>query len=245
MCSPGLFLEATSKGITMFGNSFYRTLSNRTICALLGAALICSGCAAEHKKFATPAKQDWEKAQLGIMYQVAEQEYKVGDYDKCRDGLAKMLEVKASFAPMHILMAKVDLEGGSLDDAASQLKTAAAIAPNDPEPYYLLGVVYQRWQKFDTAADYYDQAAAKKPDQANYVLASVEMKISLGQLDEARQYLLDKVMYFDQSAAIRVALVKDRGPQRGSRRGSKVLPGCDAACAGGQEHPLVLRRGLV
>jgi len=192
----------------MLKNSFYRTFSYRTCAAAIAATLFLTGCESEHKKFAEPAKQDWEKAQLGIMYQVAEQEYKVGDYDKCRDALAKMLAVKAPFAPMHILMAKVDLEGGSLDDAASQLKTASTITPNDPEAYYLLGVVYQRWQKFETAADYYDQAAAKKPDQAIYVLASAEMKISLGQLDEARQYLLDKMMYFDQSAAIRVALAR-------------------------------------
>lgn len=193
----------------MLTKSFYRTLSYRTFAAVaVAGALMAGGCAQEHKKFAEPAKQDWEKAQLGIMYQVAEQEYKVGDYDKCRDSLAKMLQVTAPFEPSHVLMAKVDLEGGSLDDAASQLKKASEITPSDPEPYYLLGVVYQRWQKFDTAADYYQQAAAKKPDQAIYVLAVAEMKISLGQLDDARQYLLDKIMYFDQSAAMRVALAR-------------------------------------
>ncbi len=197
----------------MHKNSFYRTLNYRTLSfrsmALAAAVLagsMTAGCQAEHNKFSADSKKEFEGAKLGILYQVAEQQYKVGDYDKCKEGLAQMLATKASFAPMHTLAAKVDLEGGSLDDAATQLRKSMEITPNDPEPYYLLGVVYQRWQQLDTAAGYYEQAAAKKPDEAMYVLAAAEMKISTGKLDEAREYLNDKIMYFDQSSAMRVAL---------------------------------------
>ena len=40
------------------------------------------------------------------------------------------------------------------------------------------------------------------------MLALVEMKISLGKLDEAKKILQDKEVYFEQSAALRIALAR-------------------------------------
>jgi tetratricopeptide (TPR) repeat protein len=142
------------------------------------------------------------------MYQVAEQQYKVGDLAKCRESLKSALAVPTPYAPMHVLAARVELEGGSLDVAATQLKEALTIDGSKAEPLYLLGVVYQRWQKFETACDYYQQACDKSPSEALYVLAVAEMRITLGQLDQARQFLEDKAVYFEQSAAMRVALAR-------------------------------------
>jgi Flp pilus assembly protein TadD len=185
-------------------NRLYRTLAVAVI-----STLAAVGCQSEHKKFASKQTLDWEKARLGIMYEVANQQYKVGDFDKCKEGLSKMLLANVQFAPMHVLAAKVALEGSnSLEDAAEQLKKAIEINPADAEPYYLLGVVYQRWQKFDTAAEYYQQACEKKPTEANYVLAVAEMKISEGKLDEAKDLLEAKAQYFEQSAAIQIGLAK-------------------------------------
>ena len=183
----------------------YRTLA---LAALL--AMATAGCEAEHQKFKERASKDWENARMGFLYEVAEQQYKVGDYSKCKEQLTQMLAAGTPFEPMYVLAAKVSLatESGSLDDAANSLKKALELKPDDAEAYYLLGVVYQRWQKLDTAADYYEQASERKATEANYVLAVVEMKITLGKLDEAKQLLENKVGFFEQSAAMRVALAK-------------------------------------
>jgi tetratricopeptide (TPR) repeat protein len=173
-------------------------------------ALSFAGCEAEHKKFVKESQQmkSWEIQRVGIMNQVAEQQYRVGELDKCRETLKQALAIDAPYAPIHILAAKVEMEGGSLEEAATHLKRAAALDGKDPESLYLLGVVYQRIQKFDTALGYYLQASEKNANEARYALAAAEMQITLGQLDDARQLLEDKVDFFEQSPAMHIALAR-------------------------------------
>jgi len=161
-----------------------------------------------HQEFTEQSRAAFDRQRLDIMYQVAEQQYRVGELDKCRESLKNALAVPTPYAPMHVLAARVELEGGNLDVAATHLKKALEIDATKAEPLYLLGLVYQRWQKFDTACDYYQQACDKNPGEALYVLAVAEMRITLGQLDEAKQFLEDKMLYFEQSASMRIALAR-------------------------------------
>src|SRR4051794_38656453 len=98
---------------------------------MLTAALAVgfAGCEAEHTKFVKDSKQqkNWELQRVDIMYQVAEQQYRVGDMDQCHESLKQALAVNAPYAPIHVLAAKVELEGGSLEEATTQLKQALAI----------------------------------------------------------------------------------------------------------------------
>jgi tetratricopeptide (TPR) repeat protein len=191
----------------MLKKIFYRTL----LAAVTAAAL--TGCdstmqRAEHEKFLARDQTKFNRQRLDIMYQVAEQQYKVGDLDKCREQLRTALTVTTPYAPTHILAARVELEGGSLEVAEAQLKEALAIDSTKAEPFYLLGVVQQRWQKYDQACEYYQQACEINASEALYVLAVAEMQMTLGHLDGARQLLEDKMRYFEQSAAMRIALAR-------------------------------------
>ena len=188
--------------------SLYRTLMLSAAAAGVLATVGCSGMSKDHETAKQKGNNTWNMARIGIMYQLAETQYKVGDYDKCESTLREAFATKAQFAPMYILAAKVDIERGNLEPAANQLNAAIRINPNEPEPYYLLGVLYQRWQKQEVACDYYKQAWAKKSDEARYMLAVVEMEISLGRLDEAQATLENKIVYFEQSAAARIALAR-------------------------------------
>ena len=180
----------------------YRSLAFAGIAA---AILASTGCDDMTKSQATMKQQQynrWNTARIGVMLQLAQQQYEVGDYDKCRKTLDEAFAMKARrSSALHVLAAKVEIEKGSLEAAADHLQTAARIDPNSPEPFYLLGVVYQRWQKNDVAADYYQQAWDRKPGDAMYMMAVAEMKISLGKLDDAKKILQDKEVYFEQSAA--------------------------------------------
>lgn len=180
------------------------------LAAVLTAALAAgfAGCEGAHKPFVEQSEQkkNWDLQQMNINYQVAEQQYRVGDLDKCRESLKQALAINAPYAPIHVLAAKVEMEGGSLDEAIAQLKKALTIKPADPEPLFLLGVVYQRVQKFDTALDYYRQACEKNANEARYALAVAEMEIALNQLDHAKLFLEDKLNNFEQSPAMHIAL---------------------------------------
>ncbi len=186
----------------------YRSLAFAGIAA---AVFMSTGCEDMSKTQATMKQQqynNWNGTRVGVMLQLAQQQYEVGDYDKCRKTLDEAFAMKSPSAPLHVLAAKVEIEKGSLEAAADHLQTAARIDPNSPEPFYLLGVVYQRWQKNDVAADYYQQAWDRKPGDAMYMMAVAEMKISLGKLDDAKKILQDKEVYFEQSAALRIALAR-------------------------------------
>src|ERR1035437_9516564 len=158
--------------------------------AVLGA-LAFAGCSGmkQHETMKVQQTTRWNLTRIAIMYQLAEQQYKVGDYDKCNETLKDAFGTKAQFAPIFILAAKVQIEQGNLEAAAEHLNHAIRINANEAEPYYLLGVLYQRWQKPEVAADYYKQAWSRKPGEARYMLATVEMEISLGRLEEAQSTL--------------------------------------------------------
>ena len=192
----------------MTHNNLYRTLALAALTALPLAGLTACGGPQTQKDIKGAATIRWDAARVGVLYQLAMQQYTVGDYDKCRETLAEAFKSKTPSAPLHILASRVELENGSLELANSHLKTAVQIDGNNAEAYYLLGVVYQRWQNIQAAHDYYDLAFQKSPTEALYLLAVVEMKISLGRNDDAEKLLEEKLVYFEQSSAMRVALAK-------------------------------------
>jgi tetratricopeptide (TPR) repeat protein len=189
----------------MPSNSLYRTF---VFSAAFAGTLLFAGCGAQNRQDTAKEKglTRWNMTRIGIIYQLAEQQYKVGDYDKCAETLKDAFALKAEFSPVYVLAAKLQIEKSNLELAAAYLNKAIQIKASDPEPYYLMGVLYQRWQKSDVACDYYKQAWDRKPDEARYMLAMVEMQITLGRLDDAQSVLESKLVYFEQSAALRVAL---------------------------------------
>ncbi len=186
----------------------YRSL---IIVTLAVATLTLTACQQPNKKHVTLKEEQynrWNMTRVGVLNQLAAQQYAAGEYDKAKETLGQAYALKTDSAPTYILGGKIEIEKGSLELAADYLKAALRIDPQNPEPYYLLGVVYQRWQKADVAHDYYASAFAKKPTDPLYLLAVTEMKITLGQIDEAQTLLEEKTVYFEQTAAVRVALAR-------------------------------------
>jgi len=188
--------------------SLYRTLPLAFVAAAILFATGCDDMMKKHDALKEESYGRWNMTRMAVMYQLAEQQYEVGDYDKCKKTMEDAMALKTPYGPLQTLAGKVEIEKGSLELAASYLKEGARLDPTNPEPLYLLGIVYQRWQKNDVAADYYQQAWDRKPSEALYMLAVAEMKITLGQLDDAQKMLEGKLVYFEQSAGVRVALAR-------------------------------------
>jgi tetratricopeptide (TPR) repeat protein len=121
---------------------------------------------------------------------------------------------------IHILTAKVCIEQGQLEQAATELdaardldktlsenKTVAGLAQtSSAEADYLSGAIYQRWQQPEKALSYYESACRKAPNELSYFMARAETMVALGQQDAALKLLQDKVVYFEHSAVIRDAV---------------------------------------
>lgn len=180
-------------------------------CIALAVSAAMPGCG-EFSKDRKTAKEEqydrWNAARVTIMVQLARQQFDAGDFDKCRQTIVQCLTMDPKHQPTYVLAGRLELESGDVEKAAGFLKQAIALKTDDPEPYYYMGVCYQRWQNFQSAHDNYKLAWERKDTEPAYMLAMVEMKISLGQIDDAEKTLLDKLAFFEQTPAIRVALAK-------------------------------------
>jgi Flp pilus assembly protein TadD len=149
------------------------------------------------------AAREWNGARSSVLTSLANEQYKSGNFDKCRRTVDEALKMTPDSEPLHVLSAKLAIENGQLEVAEQELALARKYNPNDPEPFYLSGVVCQRWQKPQLAYDYYHQASGKAPAELAYVLAESEMLVALDHAAEALTLLQGKVVYFEHSGAIR------------------------------------------
>ena len=164
-----------------------------------------AGCNNKNQQKAE-AQQRWNNTRASILLGVAQDQYKAQDFDKCKETLAKAMAMAPDSPQIHTLNAKVEIELGHLESAERELQIARKFGPAEPEPYYLSGVIFQRWQKPQTALEFYRQAGQRAPSELPYVLAEGEMLVALGRVPEALTLLQSKVSYFENSPAIRDAV---------------------------------------
>ena len=179
---------------------------------LLLASLVLSlplaGCQ-QNKKEPTPrekATHEWNSARAAVLFGLATDQYKSGNFDKSRQTVGEAMKLVPDSAPLHVLSAKLYIEGGQLEMAEQELKIARQFSPNEGEAYYLSGVVYQRWQKPQTAYEFYRQATSKAPAELAYLMAESEMLVAMDRMPEALELLQSKVTYFEHSGTIRDAV---------------------------------------
>jgi Flp pilus assembly protein TadD len=165
------------------------------------------GCASSRQKTQREeAQKQWNDARAGVLYGLAKDQYSTGNFDKARQTIDEALKLDPTSEPLHILEAKLEIEQGQLEAAEIELKTAQKLNVKDPEPDYLLGVIYQRWQKPETALQCYQGASDKAPAELAYIMARAETLVAMERQPEAVKLLEEKVTYFEHSAVIRDAL---------------------------------------
>lgn len=171
---------------------------------LLSLALLV-GCSSMKNEQKIAAKKEWNSARANVLFSLAKDQYATGNFDKSRQTVDEALGMDPQNVNLRILSAKLNIEQGRLEAADADLKLARATNPRNSETDYLSGVIYQRWQKPETAYDYYKAASEKAPSELAYVLARAEMLVAMDKPAEALQLLQDKVTFFEHSAAIRDA----------------------------------------
>jgi Flp pilus assembly protein TadD len=173
--------------------------------AALAIALSATGCQNGKQKDKKESAARWNKARAGVMLSLGTDQFKAGNIEQARATVDGALKLDPQNPSLRILSAKLCLEQGQLEAAERELEAARRAAPNAAEAYYLSGVVYQRWQKSQTAYEFYTAASDKAPAELAYVTARAEMMVELGRSNEALSLLQEKVNYFENSPAIRDA----------------------------------------
>jgi Flp pilus assembly protein TadD len=174
------------------------------ISLVLAATMV--GCANHQKTQKEAAQKQWNDARAAVLYSLAKDQYGTGNFDKARQTVDEGLKMDPANEGLHLLAAKLAIEQGQLESAEIDLKQAQQLNPKDAEADYLLGVVYQRWQKPDTAFDCYTHASDKAPAELAYIMARAEMLVAMDRQKDALALLQEKVVYFEHSPVIRDAV---------------------------------------
>lgn len=103
----------------------------------------------------------------------------VHDKEKAAAVFHKMDEEAANRGAMHVLMARAYRDGGYLDDAVRELKTALALDPKTAHAHYLLGVVYLLQEEWAPKPKIREQFLAElrlnpRDFLSNYLLGAME-----------------------------------------------------------------------
>ncbi len=185
--------------------------------------LVFAGCAPMKNKQKEAATQEWNHARANVLHSLARDQYTTGNFDKSRQTVDEALGLDPQNAGLRILSAKLNIEQGRLEAAEQDLKLARLAAPKNAEAEYLAGVIFQRWQKPETAYTFYKAASEKAPAELAYVMARAEMLVAMDQPAEALKLLKEKVVYFEHSATIRDAVGQLLVQQKQYREGVDML----------------------
>lgn len=177
----------------------------RWVVPLALAGLCMMGCQSSHKPTEDAVKR-WNEARASVLAGLAEHQYKSGQFDQARKTLDQAVVLTPDSAKLHVLSARIALEQGQLELAQREAAQAQQLDPKNAQADYCSGIVYQRWQKPATALQYYTSASEKAPTELAYVLARSEMMVALDQSDKALALLQSKLVYFENSAALRDAM---------------------------------------
>ncbi len=118
----------------------------------------------------------------------------------------RALQLNPRFIRAYVNLGNAQYGSGDLDEAKRTFKKAAEVAPNDPLPYFSLGILADDRGKHQDAISYYRRSLEVDPkfEDALYNLAAVYA--DLRRFDEAKA-LLEKLLVLNPNAADARALL--------------------------------------
>ena len=169
----------------------------------LGACSTTPGSASMQHRIESRKRVEGHKSQLEL--ERAYRAYSTGQFEKALKLAETARQRDPSNPSAYMLMARTCLEMGRLESCDRLLGEALKIQSEIPDAHYLRGVVYQRWSRDEQALDAYMTAWNLDPsnvESVHYILAAGEMLVDMGRYRQARELLLPKLPYFENSAAM-------------------------------------------
>lgn len=183
---------------------------------ILGASLAISvaiaalsGCSG-HGNYTTEqmsaAKEKMAVMKSATEWEMARQSFLTGDFDKALKGVDRSLAISPKVAKSHILKGRILVEKSDLEGAIACFNEALNCEEKNVEANYHLGLAYERLLEREKAYQYYSKASELEPQSAQYVIATAEMLIDLGRVEEARTFLDQKHSAFANTAGVKQVL---------------------------------------
>ncbi|MCZ6682107.1 MAG: hypothetical protein O7B26_02915 [Planctomycetota bacterium] len=172
--------------------------------------VLCAGCEipksglallSDQKEARVDARKRWDDMRGSARLQVAERHFVAGRYDETE----KELDIIHAAAPNHAepyrLAARLWLEKGELARARDAVTRAAALS-DEPEIDFLAGIVAERYDDPALALQRYETASTNAPRVVDYLLARIEMLLTLGREIEALALAEAGIRDFDANVGL-------------------------------------------
>lgn len=168
-------------------------------------ALTVAGCQATQRQARQSATGRWNAVRAAVKARLAADQLAAGNVADAAGELADAVRLDPGVAQVVPLQARVHLARGQTRQAQRFLERAAAEGRGGAEVEYLLGVVWQQRQQWETAREHFERASRQDPEQVAYFVAVVEALLQLGQAPQALAWLESGQERFGWTAAYQAA----------------------------------------
>lgn len=186
--------------------------------ALLGlaAGILLAGCSGPTRKGQEArnlANLKFDAVRSRVDYDQADQAFRSGNFVKAKQHLDAAIEKSADQADYWVLLGRVYLETGALQDAIASLDQAVKVDETNADARYFLGITSERRDRPIEAVEHYLAALEIAPENSQMLVAAVDVLIGAGMLDDAEVTLREHRAEFEDDAAFlhlsgRVAMMR-------------------------------------
>lgn len=177
-----------------------RRLAAIATCMLLAVA--CSGPTRTGLQAREEAHGRMNSVNAELAAQQAKQHYEVGQFEKALTIIDGSIDRYPDNTNFHMLRGRILLEMHRLDEARASLESAATQDETTAEPWYLMGVVHQRWSDDEAALEAYTHSMDRDPTHPQYLLAAAESLAAVDRVDAAITLLEEKRDHFEHHPAV-------------------------------------------
>jgi len=185
--------------------------------SLATATLFVVGCGAPRsQQVRNEARGRYDRAGAQIAYDQARQSFQSGQFEPALGHIDRAIARFPKESSYQLLRGRILHEMTRIDESRDAFQAAVDLDPKKPEPYYFLGIVYQRWRENDKALESYAKAAELEPTKIHSVAAEIEVLTLMGRNDEADARLTAVEKKFEFSPVIdrlRADVAKMRGDE--------------------------------
>lgn len=172
--------------------------------ALCGVGVLglggCSGAQGNYtREGGSIAKERMSAMKSATEWEMGRQAFLSGDLDKAMRKVDASLSLNANVVKSHVLKGRILIEQGELGQALKSLHTAETLDPTDPDAHYYLGIVFERLNRPQEAAEHFMTACELDSYNPGYAVAASEMLVDLDRTEEARLYLTNLPMSGDNA----------------------------------------------
>lgn len=176
----------------MNGNSRASSLLGAALC---GASLLMVACSSTSKRGMEARKAAHERVgrvNTGIAMEQGERALRAGDFPDAIKVANGVLKVFPDDPDALMLRGRTLQEMYRAEEAAADFRAVLTVDPSRADASYYLGVIHERFGRLEEASEAYEAACCTEPRNLQYAMASVEVLVAQGELDQALS-LLDEV----------------------------------------------------